>query len=107
MPGIGAHTVKAFDEDLQNPRARVAGLGGCEEAALREALHALPRETLGRMRGDPDSIGSATMPLFVARSPRRVTEQGACIARAVRFIVTGRHETAPLVPMVVAAAGRG
>ena len=230
MRGIGAHTVKAFDEDLEDLRARVAELGGCAEAALREAMEALLRidaaladaaleraararglaeeverrgacvlalrapvgddlrevlsaiklaslldrvaehagniaatvgeldfarpigspltlgalarlaleavrraldayaardteavheaaeasrtahghyvgllqESLCRMRRDPDSIASATGLLFVARSLWRISEQGAAIARTVRFAVTGQPLPA-LGPAALAA----
>jgi phosphate transport system protein len=43
MPNTGAHTVKAFDDDLDALRGRVAALGGAAEAAVREAMEALLR----------------------------------------------------------------
>jgi len=36
-----AHTVKAFDDDLDHLRAVICEMGGLAEAAIREALHAL------------------------------------------------------------------
>lgn len=41
MTDVSAHTVKAFDDDLDQLRASVAEMGGCAEAALREATEAL------------------------------------------------------------------
>lgn len=43
MASSGAHTLKAFDEDLEDLRAQVAALGGWAEAATREAMEALLR----------------------------------------------------------------
>jgi len=36
-----AHTVKAFDDDLDQLRANVSEMGGLAEAAIRESMHAL------------------------------------------------------------------
>jgi phosphate transport system protein len=52
MPASSAHTVKAFDQDLDELRASVAGVGGWAEAALREAMEAL-------LRVDPEGAASA------------------------------------------------
>jgi phosphate transport system protein len=41
--GICGHTVKAFDEDLEQLRATVAELGGWAEAAITSAIRALCR----------------------------------------------------------------
>src|SRR5688572_8791314 len=35
------HTVKAFDDDLDQLRANIAEMGGLAEAAIRDSLHAL------------------------------------------------------------------
>lgn len=43
MANSGAHTLKAFDEDLEDLRAQVAALGGWAETATREAMEALLR----------------------------------------------------------------
>lgn len=37
------HTVKAFDEDLDQLRAKIAEMGGLAEAAIRESIQALVR----------------------------------------------------------------
>ena len=42
-----AHTVKAFDDDLERLRALVAEMGGLAEAALDNATHALMRRDPG------------------------------------------------------------
>jgi phosphate transport system protein len=39
----GAHTVKAFDDDLDQLRASIAEMGGLAERAIRESMHALMR----------------------------------------------------------------
>ncbi len=36
-----AHTVKAFDDDLNQLRANISEMGGLAEAAIRESMHAL------------------------------------------------------------------
>ncbi len=41
MAGVDPHTVKAFDDDLEQIRALVAELGGRAEAAVRDAANAL------------------------------------------------------------------
>ncbi|WP_243444711.1 phosphate signaling complex protein PhoU [Sphingosinicella humi] len=41
MAQLGVHTVKAFDEDLEQLRALVAEIGGRAEAALANAMQAL------------------------------------------------------------------
>ena len=43
MPANGPHTLTAFDEDMNELRARVASVGGWAEAALREAMGAVLR----------------------------------------------------------------
>jgi len=43
MTATGAHTVKAFDEDIEQLRALVAELGGCAESAIHQAMAALAR----------------------------------------------------------------
>ena len=43
MASSAAHTLKAFDDDLEDLRALVAALGGWAEAAVREAMEALLR----------------------------------------------------------------
>ncbi|HWH23071.1 MAG TPA: phosphate signaling complex protein PhoU [Allosphingosinicella sp.] len=43
MASHGAHTVKAFDHDLEQLRASIAQMGGLAEHALREAIRALTK----------------------------------------------------------------
>src|SRR5688572_27977398 len=52
MASSGAHTLKAFDEDLEELRAEIAAVGGCAEAATRNAMAAL-------LRQDPDLADEA------------------------------------------------
>ncbi|HEV2746159.1 MAG TPA: phosphate signaling complex protein PhoU [Allosphingosinicella sp.] len=47
----GAHTVKAFDEDLDQLRASIAEMGGLAESAIRESMRALmQRDTEAAIR---------------------------------------------------------
>jgi phosphate transport system protein len=73
MASSGAHTLKAFDEDLEELRAEIAALGGYAEAATRDAVAAL-------LRQDPDLAEEAlaratTIPSLAAAVERR----GLCL----------------------------
>ena len=49
MPTTG-HTIKAFDEELDQLRATIAEMGGLAETAIREAMQALVRRDLDAAR---------------------------------------------------------
>src|SRR3546814_6362398 len=49
--GTSAHTVKAFDQDLDQLRASIAQMGGLDEAAISESMRAL-------MQSDTDAANS-------------------------------------------------
>lgn len=46
MQESGGHTVKAFDEDLDELRAQISEMGGIAEHAIREAMRALVQRDL-------------------------------------------------------------
>ena len=46
MPQSGEHTVKAFDDDIGELRARVSEMGGIAETAIGDAVHALIKHDL-------------------------------------------------------------
>jgi phosphate transport system protein len=80
MPASAAHTVKAFDQDLDELRASVAAVGGWAEAALREAMEGLIRmdrevaaSALDRariVRALADDVERRAVCLIALRAPR-------------------------------------
>jgi phosphate transport system protein len=50
MQESGGHTVKAFDQDLDELRAQISEMGGIAEHAIREAMRALVQRDLGAAR---------------------------------------------------------
>ncbi|HZG08884.1 MAG TPA: PhoU domain-containing protein [Allosphingosinicella sp.] len=73
MPNSGAHTVTAFDDDLDALRGRVAALGGAAEAAVREAMEAL-------FRLDPGLAAHAlARARSVATGAEDVERRGICL----------------------------
>ena len=46
MAGTTGHTLKAFDEDLDQLRASIAEMGGLAEAAISESMRALVQRDL-------------------------------------------------------------
>ena len=51
MASTGAHTVKAFDDELDQLRASIAEMGGLAEAAIAESMRALvQRDTQAALR---------------------------------------------------------
>ncbi|HYJ31347.1 MAG TPA: phosphate signaling complex protein PhoU [Allosphingosinicella sp.] len=50
MQESGGHTVKAFDEDLDELRAQISEMGGIAEHAIREAMRALVQRDLEAAR---------------------------------------------------------
>jgi phosphate transport system protein len=57
MAAAANHTVKAFDEDLEELRALVAVLGGWDEAAVEAAVHALTQFDEGALPRADDLAG--------------------------------------------------
>lgn len=89
MPSTG-HTVKAFDEELDQLRATVCEMGGLAEAAIRDAMAALVRR---------DAEGAAAV---VARD-RKIDALEAEIERRAVQIIALRAPMADDLREVVAA----
>ena len=53
--GTGAHTVTAFDDDLDQLRASIAEMGGLAEQAIQESMRALMQRDLEGARGVVDA----------------------------------------------------
>ena len=51
------HTVKAFDQELDQLRATICEMGGLAEAAIRESMEALVRRDQGAVSGIVERIG--------------------------------------------------
>lgn len=65
------HTLKAFDEDLEQLRAMVSELGGRVEAAIFEAMAALVQGDTGRAR---NVVADARLDLAAAQVDRRAVQ---------------------------------
>jgi phosphate transport system protein len=124
MPGATAHTVKAFDEDLDELRARVAAFGGQAEAGLREAMEALIRRDAAGAEAALCHVEAAkamsaaverrAICLIALRAPmaddlrevlsclkiaaliERIADHAINIARSVVSLEAGRHIPAPV-----------
>lgn len=81
------HNVKAFDDDLEQPRATVAELGVWAEAAHGS----LYRSSMAAMIGDSQGGASAAHFPFAAQSLAKVAGRAAEIARLVHFAATGQR----------------
>ena len=90
MTASAAHTVKAFDDDLERLRALVAEMGGLAEAALDHAVHAL-------MRRDMD------MATLVIAEDRKIDAMAADIEREGVCIIALRAPLADDLREVVSA----
>ncbi|HEY0324507.1 MAG TPA: phosphate signaling complex protein PhoU [Allosphingosinicella sp.] len=84
------HTVKAFDEDLDQLRASIAEMGGLAEAAIRESIQAL-------VRRDTESAAA-----IIARD-ERIDELEAEVERAVVNVIALRAPMADDLREVIAA----
>lgn len=84
------HTVKAFDEDLNQLRANIAEMGGLAEAAIRESLQALVRR---------DTEAAAEI---IARD-ERIDELEAEVERAVVNVIALRAPMADDLRDIIAA----
>jgi phosphate transport system protein len=84
------HTVKAFDEDLDQLRASIAEMGGLAEAAIRESIQAL-------MRRDTEAAAE-----IIARD-ERIDLLEAEVERAVVNVIALRAPMADDLREVIAA----
>ena len=84
------HTVKAFDEDLDQLRANIAEMGGLAEAAIRESIQAL-------MRRDTEAAAE-----IIARD-ERIDELEAEVERAVVNVIALRAPMADDLRDIIAA----
>ena len=84
------HTVKAFDEDLDQLRASIAEMGGLAEAAIRDSIQALVRR---------DTEAAAAI---IARD-ERIDELEADVERAVVNVIALRAPMADDLREVIAA----
>ncbi|WP_166037500.1 phosphate signaling complex protein PhoU [Sphingosinicella sp. YJ22] len=84
------HTVKAFDEDLDQLRASIAEMGGLAEAAIRDSIQALVRR---------DTEAAAAI---IARD-ERIDEIEAEVERAVVNVIALRAPMADDLREVIAA----
>ena len=84
------HTVKAFDNDLEQLRANIAEMGGLAEAAIRESLQALIRR---------DTVAAAEI---IARD-ERIDQLEAEVERAVVNVIALRAPMADDLREVIAA----
>jgi len=84
------HTVKAFDNDLEQLRANIAEMGGLAEAAIRESLQALVRR---------DTVAAAEI---IARD-ERIDQLEAEVERAVVNVIALRAPMADDLREVIAA----
>ena len=90
MATTSGHTLKAFDEDLDQLRALIADMGGRAEAAIREAMFAL-------MQHDTDAASR------VVEADRKIDLLEAEVERAVVQIIALRAPMADDLRDVVAA----
>lgn len=87
---MAAHTVKAFDDDLDQIRATICEMGGLAEAAIRESMQALVYR---------DSEGAAEI---IARD-ERIDQLEAEVEKAVVSVIALRAPMADDLREVVAA----
>jgi len=85
-----AHTVKAFDDDLDQIRAMICEMGGLAEAAIRDSLHALAYR---------NTEGAAD----VIRRDERIDQLEAEVEKAVVSVIALRAPMADDLREVVAA----
>jgi phosphate transport system protein len=90
MASTGAHTVKAFDDELDQLRASIAEMGGLAEAAIAESMRALvQRDTQAALR--------------VVENDRKLDELEAEVERQAVQIIALRAPMADDLRDVVAA----
>jgi phosphate transport system protein len=120
---IEAHTVKAFDDDMDELRASVAELGGWAETCVGDAVYALQRvdgavaaraiACAGRVKSLAREVEQRGIRLIALRAPRaddlrevltamkvvdlieRIAAHGRSIAASVAALEGGRTITAP------------
>jgi len=85
-----AHTVKAFDDELDHIRAMICEMGGLAEAAIRESMHALAYR---------DQEGAAE----IVRRDERIDALEAEVEKAVVSVIALRAPMADDLREVVAA----
>lgn len=90
MPGTYGHTVKAFDEDLDQLRVLISEMGGRAEAAIGDAMRSLTRR-------DPD------LAIHVVEEDRRIDELEAEVERRVVRLIALRAPMADDLRDVLAA----
>jgi phosphate transport system protein len=90
MATSGAHTVKAFDEELNQLRAMIAEMGGLSEAAIRESMRAL-------MQRDNEAARR------VVENDRKIDELQAEVERRAIQIIALRAPMADDLREVIAA----
>jgi phosphate transport system protein len=90
MAGTSAHTVKAFDEDLDQLRASIAEMGGLAENAIRDSMRAL-------IQRDTETA------IAVIEADRRIDALEAEIERSAVQIIALRAPMADDLRDVVAA----
>lgn len=119
MSQAGAHTVKAFDEELDQLRASIAEMGGLAEAAIDGAMQALVRRdgeaALAIVRADKRIDGleaeveNDAVRLIALRAPMaddlREVVAALKIAGVVERIGDYAKNIAKRVPIVAAAPG--
>lgn len=88
MSGIGAHTVKAFDHDLDQLRASIAQMGGLAERAISESMRALmERDTQAALRVVEDDKKIDTLEAEVERNAVQLIALRAPMADDLREVV--------------------
>jgi phosphate transport system protein len=85
-----AHTVKAFDDDLDQIRAMICEMGGLAEAAIRDSMHALAYR---------NTEGAAD----IIRRDERIDQLEAEVEKAVVSVIALRAPMADDLREVVAA----
>lgn len=90
MPSTYGHTVKAFDEDLDQLRVLISEMGARAEAAISDAMRAL-------VRRDPDAAAR------VVEDDRRIDELEAEVERRVVRLIALRAPMADDLRDVLAA----
>ena len=88
MASTGAHTVKAFDEDLDQLRATICEMGGLAEFAINEAMRALiQRDTDAAVRIVEDDKKIDTLEAEVEKSAVQLIALRAPMADDLRDVV--------------------
>ena len=114
MPSTSAHTVKAFDEDLEDLRACVAQLGGAAENAVRAAMEALLRldgaaadaalDRAAQIQAQAEAVERRGICLIALRAPladdlREVLTALKIVGIVERIAAHARHVAAAVVEL--------